>query len=309
MGTTLSLLGQFYPPKPKWWQKDIPDLTGKVMLVTGGKAGIGKETVKALLQHNAKVYLAARGREETEKVIDELKRATGQTAIFLELDLASLAHVRRAAEEFLHKEKELHVLFNNAGVMWPKLKLLTKDGYDTSLLPARSGTHLFTKLLLPALFAGAESSTDGKARIITTSSSVAYLENDIHWDTFVPGPARTKYGSTKLYYQSKLAQVVWARELAKRYGDNGIISISLNPGNLRTEIQRHQSALAAFFFVRIAKSMLHPVDPYGPLTQLYAGTSPNVLHSENGAFLIPCTLKAGVGRKLWEYVEKGVEGH
>ncbi|KAJ7503700.1 NAD(P)-binding protein [Mycena galericulata] len=306
MGTTLSLLGQFYPPKPKWWQKDIPDLTGKVMLVTGGKAGIGKETVKALLQHNAKVYLAARGREETEKVIDELKRATGQTAIFLELDLASLADVRRAAEEFLSQEKELHVLFNNAGVMWPKLELLTKDGYDLQRGVHIVGTHLFTKLLLPALFAGAESSTDGKARIITTSSSAAYLENDIHWDTFVPGPARTKYGSTKLYYQSKLVRSscvgAGARKVLRRHG---IISISLNPGeNLRTEIQRHQSALAAFF-----KSMLHPVDPYGPLTQLYAGTSPNVLHGENGAFLIPWARNGPTPLSALQAGSKEAEGH
>ncbi|KAJ6605176.1 NAD(P)-binding protein [Mycena vulgaris] len=282
--------------------KDIPDLRGKVMLVTGGKADIGKETVKALLQHNAKVYLAARGSEDTEEVIDELKRATVRTAIFLELDLASLVSVRRAAEEFLSQEKELHVLFNNAGVMWPKLELLTKDGYDLQWGVHIVGTHLFTKLLLPALFAGAESSTNVKARINTTSSSAAYLENDIHWDTF-------------LYYQSKLAQVVWARELAKRYGDNNIISISLNPGNLRNEIQRHQSALTAFFLVRIA---VQPRYPYGPLTQLCAGMSPDVLYGENGAFLIPWArngptplgaLKAGAGRKLWEYVEKEVEGH
>ncbi|KAJ7443634.1 hypothetical protein B0H11DRAFT_1747919, partial [Mycena galericulata] len=103
-----------YPPKPKWWQKDIPDLTGKIMLVTGGKGGIGKETVKALLQHNAKVYIAARGREDTEWVIQELKKVTGQTAIFVELDLADLTSVRHAAEDFLSQEKELHVLFSNA---------------------------------------------------------------------------------------------------------------------------------------------------------------------------------------------------
>ncbi|KAJ7612015.1 NAD(P)-binding protein [Mycena polygramma] len=310
-----SLLGQFYPPKPQWWQKDIPDLTGKVMLVTGAKGGIGKETVKALLQHNAKVYLAARGREDTEKVIHELEKITGKTAIFLELDLASLASTKRAAEEFLSKEKELHVLFNNAGVMWPKLELLTQDGYDLQWGVHVVGTHLFTKLILPALFAGAQSSSDGKARIVTTSSSAAYLEDDIHWDTFKPGPARTKYGSTKLYYQSKLAQVIWSRQLAKRYGDKNIFSISLNPGNLRTDLQRYQSPIAYFFF----KTMLHPVDPYGPLTQLYGGTSEQVLKSKNEAgnqFLIPWAregpmppgaLKSGVGQRLWEYLETEVE--
>ena len=77
---------------------------------------MGKETVKALLQHNAKVYLAARSRSKAEAAIKDLKEATGKEAIFLELDLGSLASVRRAAEEFLAKERALHILFNNACV-------------------------------------------------------------------------------------------------------------------------------------------------------------------------------------------------
>ena len=75
---------------------------------------MGKETVKALLQHNAKVYLAARSKNKAEAAIAELKASTGKEAIFLELDLSSLVSVRKAAEEFLSKERELHILFNNA---------------------------------------------------------------------------------------------------------------------------------------------------------------------------------------------------
>ncbi|EEB90045.1 hypothetical protein MPER_11801, partial [Moniliophthora perniciosa FA553] len=108
------MLSQWFPPKPKWWQKDIPDLTGKVVIVTGAKTGVGRETVKALLQHNAKVYFAARGKKQSEEVIEELRKGTGKRAIFLELDLANLKSIRKAAEEFLSKESELHVLFNNA---------------------------------------------------------------------------------------------------------------------------------------------------------------------------------------------------
>ena len=83
-------------------------------MITGGNTGVGKEIVKALLQHNAKVYLAARSPERAAKAIEELKAETGKEAIFLQLDLASLAATQKAAKEFLSKERELHILFNNA---------------------------------------------------------------------------------------------------------------------------------------------------------------------------------------------------
>ena len=95
------LINQQFPPQPTWGTKDIPDLTGKVVLITGGNTGIGKESVKVLLQRNAKVYLAARNRTKAREAIDQLKEETGKEASFLELDLASLEKVRSAAEEFL----------------------------------------------------------------------------------------------------------------------------------------------------------------------------------------------------------------
>ncbi|KAK7043858.1 short-chain alcohol dehydrogenase [Paramarasmius palmivorus] len=305
-------LSQWFPPKPKFWQKDIPDLSGKVIIVTGPKAGIGKETVKALLQHNAKVYFAARGKQQSEGVIDELQKVTGKRAIFLELDLASFASIKKAAAEFLSKETELHVLFNNAGLMWPPLDTLTKEGYDAQWGVHVVGHHLFTKLLLPALEAGARSSADGKARIVSTSSSAAYLEQVIHWDTFIPGSARNKIGNIGLYNQSKFAQVVWTRELAKRYGDRDILAFSCNPGNLKTDLSRNLS-----FTMRVlTRMLLYPVDPYGSLTQLYAGTSPEVVHKANGSFFVPWAregptpLKAidnELGEKLWKYLEDEVK--
>ena len=94
------LYDQSRPPKPKFNIDDIPDLTGKVIIVTGGNAGVGKETVYALLRKNAKVYMASRSRTRAEPAIAELKEKTGKEAIFLQLDLASLKSVRRAAEEF-----------------------------------------------------------------------------------------------------------------------------------------------------------------------------------------------------------------
>jgi retinol dehydrogenase-12 len=119
MGGYLSIAASAFPGEPKWHAEDMPDLTGKVVLVTGGNTGVGKETVKvrlciacrhhhpdrralqALLAKNAKVYLAARSRARAQAAIDELKAVTGREPIFLELDLSDLKRVRAAAATYL----------------------------------------------------------------------------------------------------------------------------------------------------------------------------------------------------------------
>ncbi|KAI0032686.1 hypothetical protein K488DRAFT_49359 [Vararia minispora EC-137] len=116
MGNTSSVVAQMFPPKPTWGVENIPDLSGKVTIVTGGNTGIGKETAKALLSHGAKVYIASRTVEKTKAAIEDLKQATGREAIFLQLDLSDLVSVKKAAEVFLRHESMLHILFNNACV-------------------------------------------------------------------------------------------------------------------------------------------------------------------------------------------------
>ncbi|THH31611.1 hypothetical protein EUX98_g2596 [Antrodiella citrinella] len=300
---------QTYPPKPKFSVDQIPDLTNRVCIVTGGSSGIGYETAKALLDHNAKVYIAARNTTQIQTAIDSLKEATGKEAISLELDLSSLASVRRAAKEFLSKEKELHVLFNNAGVMAPPVELTTADGYDLQFGTNVVGPFYFTELLMPALFAGKETSSDSHARIITTSSFGAFLSG-LHWDTFVDGPPRVKLGTKRLYLQSKNANVVIARQIAQRYGDKGILSMSCNPGNLKSNLQRHVSG----FELWVLKTFLLYPTSYGALTQLWGGVMPEAIQ-HNGQFLIPWaraargpddTYDPETGARLWTWLEEEV---
>ena len=101
---TINTYRHFYneslPPKPKWGTKDIPDLTGKVMLVTGGNAGIGYEIVKGVLEKNAKVYVGCRSEEKGKDASDRLEKATGKRPEVLVMDLADLRSVKKAAEEF-----------------------------------------------------------------------------------------------------------------------------------------------------------------------------------------------------------------
>jgi len=305
MGAYLSMFSQSFPPNSKFNpDTDIPDLTGKVIIVTGGNTGIGYETIKALLPKNARVYMASRSREKAEAAIQRLKEETGKEALFLELDLADKAAVRRAAEEFKSKESELHVLFNSGGVMVPPIEQLTKDGYDLQFGTNVVGHFLFTMELLPLLEAGAKSSSDGTARIVNTSSS-ASLGYTINWEALKDTPQRKKVGNQLLYCQSKFGNVLVANELARRYADKGIVSTALNPGNLRTDLQRHLGSVQSW----ILNKILYPAH-YGALTQLWAGTSAEGA-GLNGKYLIPWARVGStrseardpkLGEKLWDWL-------
>ncbi|KAH8114422.1 NAD-binding protein [Phellopilus nigrolimitatus] len=302
MGQYGSILSNFlyesFPPEPKFSAADVPDLTGKVIIVTGGNSGVGKETIKTLLTKNAKVYMACRSKEKADAAITELMKDTGKTAHFLELDLANLRAVKKAAETFSSQEKELHILYNNGGVMWTPIEMLTEDGYDVQFGTNVLGHFYFTKLLLPLLLETAKSAPDGKARVITVSSVTRHGVSKIEYDTIKDGPKRQKMGYRILYYQSKFANAVFSRELARRYGDQGIVAIACNPGNLRTNLMQHANSLDKFL---IDKLLLYDVS-YGALTQLWAGTSPEA-KDHNGAFFIPWA-----GEELWNWLEGQVKG-
>jgi retinol dehydrogenase-12 len=96
-----ALFRQIFPPAPEWAVDKIPDLSGQVFIVTGGNAGIGKETCKQLLLKNAKVYLAARSESKAQAALEELEKETGKEAIFLKLDLSDLDATKKSAQEFL----------------------------------------------------------------------------------------------------------------------------------------------------------------------------------------------------------------
>ncbi|PCH41889.1 hypothetical protein WOLCODRAFT_72874, partial [Wolfiporia cocos MD-104 SS10] len=211
---------------------------------------------------------------------------------------------------FLMKESALHVLFNNVEVMWCPIELLSADGYDLQFATNILGHYYFTKLLLPSLFSGKETAPDHHARIIHTSSSSAYLYT-INWESLRDGPGRRKMLTGELYRQTKFANVVIAHQFTKRYADQGIVSISLNPGGIDIELQRYLPSLRR----RITQAMIlyPPLD--GALTQLYAGRMPKAINY-NGQFLIPwaclgkCRWEAyddTLGEQLWSWLEEQVK--
>ncbi|KAG6854132.1 hypothetical protein C0991_010296 [Blastosporella zonata] len=304
MGNIYSFYNEGFPPKSAFSVDDIPDLSGRVIIVTGANTAYPSKLrtlityllTQALLVHNAKVYIAARSKDKAEAAIEDLKKDTGKEAIFLKVDLADLQSIKAGAEEFLR------------GVMAPPVELITQQGYDLQFGTNVLGHFYLTKLLLPALLAGAQSSPDGKARVVNTSSS-GHMLGKLDFNTFKDSPKRKKTTPFTLYSQSKFGNVVFSNELARRYGNQGIVSTSLNPGNLRTDLQRHTPT----FLDMLLGLILHPA-PYGALTQLYAGTSAAGAEF-NGKYLIPwarvgeavpATQDPELAKQLWEWAEEQV---
>ncbi|KAH7016672.1 hypothetical protein EDB80DRAFT_888023 [Ilyonectria destructans] len=137
--------------------KDIPDLSGKVVLVTGGNTGLGLETILQLSKHHpAHIYLAARSEEKAKNAIEEVrsKISNAPPISFIQLDLGSFASIKAAAASFTASSDRLDILINNAGIMATPERL-TEDGYEIQLGTNHLGPALLTKLLLPTLKATA----------------------------------------------------------------------------------------------------------------------------------------------------------
>ncbi|KAH8822871.1 NAD-binding protein [Flagelloscypha sp. PMI_526] len=300
-----------WPPKPTFSPSDIPDLGGRVAIVTGASSGIGTETAKALLEHGARVYLACRDKVKTDAVISALQRTTGKTALFLELDLASLKSVKRAAEEFQAKETRLDILINNAGLMWTPMKELTQEKYDLQFGVAVIGHFYFTKLLLPTLLASNKESPQTPSRVVHVSSIGHHLTKGLQFEAFKDGAYRNQnVSSAEMYSEAKLGNILISNEFARRYGDQGLVSISLNPGNLKTDLMR----TTGFVEKTILNWIQHPAQ-IGALSSLYAATMPEAAKL-NGKYLVPwaqvgtpslAAQNQESAEKLWNWLEDEVK--
>ena len=214
--------------------RDIPDLSFKVIIVTGGTAGLGKETVLQLAKHGpGKLYLTARSKSKADAAIAEITKAVPHAKIdFLELDLASFASVKRAADTILAVESRLDILMNNAGVM-ALPPGVTEDGYEIQFGTNHMGHALLTRLLMPLLTKTA-ALPDSDVRIINLSSGAHSLTPS---GGFAPEACKTDMSSTHTYVrygQSKLANILYTKELAKRYPK--IASVAVHPGRVKSQL-------------------------------------------------------------------------
>lgn len=203
-------------------------MQGKRVLITGGNSGIGLVAARTLAGMGAAVVLACRDSEKTAAALSVINRAArGERAVNLPVDLASLASVRDLAAAFLDRYDRLDVLINNAGT-FPAKQSFTEDGFEMQMGVNHFAHFLLTGLLLDCLRASAP------ARVVTVSSMM-HKRGALDFDTF---RGFRKYGAQKAYCQSKLANVLFAMELAERLEGTGVTSNALHPGGVATDIMR-----------------------------------------------------------------------
>jgi NAD(P)-dependent dehydrogenase (short-subunit alcohol dehydrogenase family) len=250
----------------------MPDQTGRTVLVTGATSGLGLAAAVALAGAGARVLLAARDPERGEAALQQVLRDGGPGVELVELDLADLASVRRAAADVRERTGDaLHVLMNNAGVMATPPRR-TVDGFELQIGTNHLGHAALTWLLMPALRAA------GGARVVTLSS-IAHRGGGLVVDDL--DFTRRPYVAALAYSQSKLANLLFASELDRRLRAEGadVRSVAAHPGVTGTELfansMRHRSRLLAAL-TRPVNAVFTQDVRTGVLPQLYAATAPGV---------------------------------
>ncbi|XP_034101988.1 retinol dehydrogenase 12-like [Drosophila albomicans] len=284
--------------------KKKTDETGKIVIVTGSNTGIGKETVLELARRGATVYMACRDEARAEKARQEIiKETKNENVFYRELDLASLDSIRKFAENFKKEQSKLHILINNAGIFRGPRRL-TKDGFEMQIGVNHMGHFLLTSLLLDLLKKAAPS------RIVNVSS-LAHTMHKLNVDDL---NCEKSYDETHAYCQSKLANVMFTRELAKRLEGTGVTVTALHPGLVDTEIFRNSAILQSAIVQFVFKPLLWPfikTPKSGAQTTLYAALDPS-LEGITGEYFSDCRPKPvadvatdeKASRFLWQQSEK-----
>ena len=255
----------------RWTEKNIPSQKGKVVIVTGSSSGIGYEAARVLANKEAKVIVAVRNMEKGEvakaKIISQNKNTDVEV---LKIDLSDLSSVKSFANEFVKNYDKLDILINNAGVMIPPYSK-TKDGFELQMGTNHFGHFALTLQLLDLI------KSTPNPRIVTVSSGAHKFGNinfdDLNWES-------RKYKPMKSYGDSKIANLYFTSELAKKLSgnDNNILVTAAHPGWTATDLQRH-SGLFDFMNGFFAMSI-----PQGTLPTLRAATD---LNAQSGNYFGP----------------------
>ncbi|XP_012679088.1 retinol dehydrogenase 12 [Clupea harengus] len=269
-------------------------LDGKTVLITGANTGIGKETAVDLASRGARVILACRDVEKGEIAAAEIRTRVGGAKVEVrELDLADTSSIRAFAQKFLKEVNHLHVLINNAGVMMcPYMK--TADGFEMQLGVNHLGHFLLTYLLIGLLKRSAPS------RIVVVSSLAHYFG----WIRLHDLMSQGSYNSGLAYCQSKLANILFTRELGPRLQGSKVTVNSVHPGSVRSELVRHSTVMSLLFTFF---GMFLKTPQEGAQTSIYCAVAEE-LDSISGkhfsdctpAFVAPQGRSEDTKRKLWD---------
>ena len=277
-------------------------LDGKTVIITGGNTGIGKETAIDLAKRGAKVIIACRSEERGANALKDIKKESGSEHVYLRLlDLASFASIRKFADGILSSEPRLDILINNAGIMMcPFWK--TEDGHEMQFGVNHLGHFLLTNLLLDLIKKSAPS------RVINVSSLAHTFAGTIDFDQI---NNETAYSRIFAYGVSKLANVLFSRELHERLLGTGVSVFSLHPGSVTTELGRHLFGTIGEFFLLPIKFVFSKDAWQGSQTSICCAVDDAVV-KHSGEYFADCvktpTSQAGndmeLAKKLWDYSVK-----
>ncbi|KAK9339546.1 hypothetical protein V1521DRAFT_427139 [Lipomyces starkeyi] len=295
-----SMFSEMFPPSATFTEKDVPDVAGKVFLVTGGSSGVGLELCRILYHRGGRVIVAGR----SEQAYNDA------------LDLNDLTTIKPAAQELLAKVNRLDIAWYNAGVMTPPVGSKTAQGYELQWGTNVVAHFLLNRFLSPLQLKTAQSAPKGSVRTIWVSSSAHHFgpgPYGINFDDINYEHADKKPRPFTTYSQSKVGDILCAYEYANLVSDKGILSLSLNPGNLKSNITRNSGFIARQV---IGRMFLYP-PRQGGLTELYSGFAPEPAENKGFTYVIPWgrigtpnkDVKIGLeqydtGKKLWAILEK-----
>jgi NAD(P)-dependent dehydrogenase (short-subunit alcohol dehydrogenase family) len=274
-------------------------IAGKTVMITGATAGIGRVTARELARMGANLVLVCRNRARGEETVREIRAAAGNEEVELMIaDLASRAEIRRLAEGFLATRRPLHVLVNNAGIFNLRRET-TADGIEAVFAVNHLAYFLLTSLLLDRLRESAP------ARIVNVASDAH------HWGTidFADLQAERRYRSMGVYGRSKLANILFTYELAKRLEGSGVTVNCLHPGAVGTQLGSNNGWIARVLLPLLRPLMRTP--EHGAETSIHLASSPEV-EGVSGRYFVdrrekrssPESYDAEVARRLWETSER-----
>jgi retinol dehydrogenase-13 len=285
------------------------EIRGKRVLITGANTGIGRATAVELARRGARVVITARNAERGEPALAEIRAASGGDVELLLLELASLASVRGAAQNYLARWPELHVLILNAGVANNLARAETADGFELMFGVNHLAHFELTRLLLDRIRASAP------ARIVVLSSAGYRLAaKGLDFDDLQS--IRRPYHGLTIYGHSKLANLLFARELARRLAGSGVTVNAVHPGYVATELgnPRDDDAAARAAVEKARRenpALAHlppPVSPeQGAATSIWLSVAPEVENVTGGYFvnckpepLLPAALDDDAAARLWK---------
>lgn len=303
----------------KWSENDIPDLSGRRALVTGAASGIGYETARALAERGAHVLLVDRNEPAGTEALRSIRALRHDASVeFVRLDLGSQQAIRDFATRCVAPAEPLDLLINNAGIQPIGTRRTTADGFELTLGIGHLGHFALTGVLLPLLLAA-------PAPRVVTVSSMVHGRGRLNWDDL---QLERSYEAQRAYNRTKLANLLFARELQRRATAAGtpLMSLAAHPGVARTAIGRNRRSLGRFsagdYLVSVILSFVMPFLGQsardGALPTLYAATAADVVgggfYGPGGfremkgppapAVVEPPGLDAEAARRLWEVSEE-----